>query len=299
MTTESATATLGAFTERQIARDRGHIYVRDFVGSGPAFLLLHGFPDNSHIYDDLIPHLVAAGRRTVAIDFLGFGLSDKPEGARYSFVQQLGDVEAVVEALKLGQVVPVGHDAGGPAAVNFALAHPDRTTAVVLMNVFYGQAPGLLVPELIELFSSKPLAPLARHFLTSPQQFAWLIEFQRELMLGDAAEAGKARYRDLLGPLIDQNFRQQPSAAPAFAQMTSQLADEIAANTGRLVELRRSSVPFVLIWGRNDPYLHVSSAEFLRSQLRHGALHALDAGHWPQIDAAAETARIMLSDGSK
>ena len=139
--------------------------------------------------------------------------------ARYSFVQQLGDVEAVVEALKLGQVVPVGHDAGGPAAVNFALAHPDRTTAVVLMNVFYSQAPGLLVPELIELFSSKPLAPLARHFLTSPQQFAWLIEFQRELMLGDAAEAGKARYRDLLGPLIDQNFRQQPSAAPAFAQM--------------------------------------------------------------------------------
>ena len=162
------------------------------------------------------------------------------------------------------------------------------------MNVFYGHAPGLLVPELIELFSYKPLAPLARHFLTSPQQFAWLIEFQRELMLGDAAPARMARYRDLLGPLIDQNFRQQPSAAPAFAQMTSQLADEIAANTGRLVELRRSSVPFVLIWGRNDPYLHVSSAEFLCSQLRHGALHALEAGHWPQIDAAEETARIML-----
>ena len=240
--------------------------------------------------------MVSAGRRTVAIDFLGFGSSDKPEGAQYSFSQQLGDVEAVVAALKLDKVVPVGHDAGGPAAVNFALRHPDRTAAVVLMNVFYGQAPGLLVPELIELFSYKPLAPLARHFLTSPQQFAWLIEFQRELMLGDAAPAQKARYQDLLGPLIDQNFRQQPSAAPAFAQMTSQLTDEIAANTARLVELRRSSVPFRLIWGRNDPYLHVSTAEALRSQMRNGTLHALEAGHWPQIDAAEETARIMLKD---
>ena len=48
-------------------------------------------------------------------------------------------------------------------------------------------------------------------------------------MLGDAAPARMARYRDLLGPLIDQNFRQQPSAAPAFAQMTSQLADEITS----------------------------------------------------------------------
>jgi hypothetical protein len=36
---------------------------------------------------------------------------------------------------------------------------------------------------------------------------------------------------------------------------------------GRRLQL----VPFVLIWGRNDPYLHVFSAEFLRSQLRHGA----------------------------
>ena len=299
MTTASTNTVLEDFTEHRISRDRGSVYVRDFAGSGPAFLLLHGFPDNSHIYDDLIPHLASAGRRIVTIDFLGFGSSDKPEGIQYSFPQQLGDVEAVVEALKLDKVVPVGHDAGGPAAINFALRHPGRTDAVVLMNVFYGEAPGLLVPELIELFSHEPLKALASHFLTSPKQFAWLIEFQRELLLGDAAEAGKARYWDLLGPLIDRNFREQPSAAPAFAQMTSQLADEIAANTGRLVELRRSPVPFVLIWGQNDPYLHVSSAEFLRSQLRHCTLHALDAGHWPQIDAAAGTARIMLNDRSK
>jgi pimeloyl-ACP methyl ester carboxylesterase len=291
------TSPLPAFTEHRIRRERGSVYVRDFAGSGPAFVLLHGFPDNAHIYDDLIPHLVAAGRRIVAIDFLGFGASDKPEGAFYSFPQQIGDVEAVVEALKLDRVIPVGHDAGGPAAVNFALRHPDRTAAVVLMNVFYGAAPGQLVPELIELFSYKPLQLLAHHFLASPQQFAWLIEFQRQKLLGDAAAAGQPRYQDFLGPLIDQNFRQQPSAIPAFVQMTSQLNDEIGANTSRLVELRRSPVPFVLIWGRRDPYLHVSAAEFLRAQMRHSVLHALDAGHWPQIDAAVEAARIMLAIG--
>jgi len=81
MTAQSTRATLENFTEHRIPRDRGSVYVRDFAGSGPAFLLLHGFPDNSHIYDDLIPQLVSAGRRTVAIDFLGFDSSDKPEGA--------------------------------------------------------------------------------------------------------------------------------------------------------------------------------------------------------------------------
>ena len=292
----SQDAAFPAFTEHRVPRDRGSLYVRDFPGNGPAFVLLHGFPDNAHIYDDLIPHLVSAGRRTVAIDFLGFGASDKPAGAPYSFARQLRDLEAVVEALALDKIIPVGHDAGGPAAVNFTLRHPERTAAVTLMNAFYGDAPGLRVPELIALFSNKELKALNLHFLESPQQFAWLLDFQRNQMQAGLTETQKIRYFEFLGPIIDNNFRQQPSAGPAFAQMTYQLADEVAANTARLVEFRRSDVPLLLIWGKADPYLHLTVAEHLRSQARHASLHALDAGHWPQIDAAAEVARIMLEN---
>jgi hypothetical protein len=73
--TDSHGATLPAFTEHRVQHAGGSLYVRDFPGSEPAFVLLHGFPDNSHIYDDLIPHLAAAGRRTIAFDFLGFALA--------------------------------------------------------------------------------------------------------------------------------------------------------------------------------------------------------------------------------
>jgi pimeloyl-ACP methyl ester carboxylesterase len=287
---------LPAFTEHRIAREGGSLYVRDFPGKGPAFVVLHGFPDNSHIYDALIPHLVAAGRRAVAIDFLGFGGSDKPASAIYSFPQQLGDLEAVVEALALDKIVPVGHDAGGPTAINFALKHPGRTAAVTLMNVFYGAYPGLRVPELIELFSNKKLSALQLHFLMSPQQFAWLLDFQRERLRTILTDAQQARYLEFLGPIIDDNFRQQPSAGPAFAAMTYQLSDEIAANTARLPELRRSNVPLLLIWGKADPYLHVGVAEDIRSQARNASLFTIQAGHWPQIDEPAEVARIMLGE---
>lgn len=293
--TDSQDAAFPTFTEHRVQRDRGSLYVRDFPGSGPAFVVLHGFPDNSHIYDDLIPHLVSAGRRTVAIDFLGFGASDKPEGAHYSFGQQLSDLEAVVGALGLDKVIPVGHDAGGPTAVNFALKHPDRTAAVTLMNAFYGDAPGLRVPEFIELFSNKGLKALHLHFLASPQQFAWLLDFQRDQMQAGLMETQKTRYTEFLGPIIDNNFRQRPSAGPAFAQMTYQLTDELAANTARLIEFRRSDIPFLLIWGKADPYLHVTVADYMRSQARNAALRVLEAGHWPQIDAATEVARIMLA----
>jgi haloalkane dehalogenase len=293
--TDSQRTDFPAFTEHRVQRDRGSLYVRDFPGSGAAFVLLHGFPDNSHIYDDLIPHLASAGRRTISVDFLGFGASDKPDGAHYSFEQQLRDLEAVVEALRLEKIIPVGHDAGGPTAVNFALKHPERAAAVCLMNAFYGDAPGLRVPEFIELFANKSLKSLTRHFLANPQQFAWLLAFQRDQMRVGLTEAQKAHYTQFLGPIIDNNFRQRPSAGPAFAQLTYQYSDEIAANTARLADFRRSDVPLLLIWGKSDPYLHVTVAEYMRSQARNAAIHVLEAGHWPQIDEPADVARIMLA----
>ena len=175
-----------------------------------------------------------------------------------------------------------------------SLKHPERAAAVCLMNAFYSDAPGLRVPEFIGLFASKGLKSLTRHLLASPQQFAWLLAFQRDQMQVGLAEAQKAYYNEFLGQIIDNNFRQRPSASPAFAQMTYQLWDEVAPNTARLADFRRSDVPLLLIWGKSDPYLHVTVAEYMRSQARNAAIHVLEAGHWPQIDEPADVARIML-----
>jgi haloalkane dehalogenase len=72
-----------SFTERYVSRDQGRVYTREYGGLGPAFVLMHGFPDNLHIWDDLIPYLVASGRRVVTFDFLGYGASDKQAGGHH------------------------------------------------------------------------------------------------------------------------------------------------------------------------------------------------------------------------
>jgi len=46
------------FIEHHVQREQGEIHARDYAGAGPAFVLMHGLPDNSHIYNDLIPYLV-------------------------------------------------------------------------------------------------------------------------------------------------------------------------------------------------------------------------------------------------
>ena len=141
MTTRGAPASGGqaAYQERRVPTARGELYARDYPGSAPAFVMLHGFPDHLGIFEKIAPLLAGAGRRVVLFDFLGFGASDKP-GTGYSFDQQVSDLLAVADAFSLGEVIPVAHDAGGPAAVNFALRHPGRTAAVVLLNTFYASA---------------------------------------------------------------------------------------------------------------------------------------------------------------
>src|ERR1700692_1903770 len=142
-----------AFTEHRVPREQGKVYVRDYDGTGPAFILMHGFPDNLRIYDDLIPYRPKADRRVVAFDFLGFGASDKPAGAAYSFEQQLGDLSAVIQARGLGKVALVAHDSSGIAAINFAVEHPYKVGSLCIFNSAYDNSPLNVWPEMIVLFA--------------------------------------------------------------------------------------------------------------------------------------------------
>ena len=123
---------------------------------------MHGFPDNLHLYDRLLPHLNPP-RRVITFDLLGWGASDKPTGYPYTATDQAGDLDAVITHLQLGSVVLVAHDASGPPAIYWALEHPQRVAGLVLLNTYYSQMPGLRSPEAIWLFST----PLV-HQVTRP-----------------------------------------------------------------------------------------------------------------------------------
>ena len=68
------------FQDRFVPRGSYRIHVRERRGEEPAIVLMHGFPDNHHLYDRLIPHL--EDRHVVTFDFLGWGESDKPADLR-------------------------------------------------------------------------------------------------------------------------------------------------------------------------------------------------------------------------
>lgn len=284
-----------AFSEHKVAREGGNIYARHYSGSGPAFVLMHGFPDNLHIYDELVLHLISAGRRVVTFDFLGFGASDKRDDAIYSFQQQLGDLHAVVDALQLDRIIPVAHDAAGPAAINFALQYPAKVHSLCLLNTLFGATPAARLPELIQLFALPSLSALAAEIIQSPVQMGFLLNFQFGKFQDSLSERHQAHSGAVLSPIVMNSFTQQPSSARAFAHMTADLFAEIGRNTERLDELQQLKMPVTIVWGENDPCLTSGMAHDFQQHLPHASLSLVSAGHWPMIDEPQTVAAKLLA----
>lgn len=112
------------------------IFVRRGEGEGPLLVFLHGFPSSSFDWRGTIAAL--GGHATLAFDFLGFGLSEKPRTATYSLLAQAD----IVEQLAGGDgrpVVIVGHDMGTSVATELMARDIDgslrmRLQAVLLFN---------------------------------------------------------------------------------------------------------------------------------------------------------------------
>jgi pimeloyl-ACP methyl ester carboxylesterase len=285
------------YTERRVARGSHTLYARDYAGAEPAFMLMHGFPDNLRIYDALAPLLATGGRRVIAFDFLGYGGSDRPADYAYTAAGLVGDLDAVVDALGIEQVVPVGHDASGPTAIDWSLDHQDRVAALALLDTFYDAAPTLRFPELISLFADTQYAALAAAFMNDPRQFAWLLEFQGGQFRRHAPLALRERAQLALAPVIADQFGSTPSAWPAFVGLTRGLHASVTANTRRVPALAAFERPVGLVWGGGDPYLNVGVAKHLLGHFPVAELTVLPFGHWLQIDGPEEVAETLLALG--
>jgi len=104
-------------------------------GSGPAIVLLHGFPQTHLMWRHVAPAL--AGEFTVICpDLRGYGDSDKPaEATAYAKREMARDVLAVSERLGFRSFALVGHDRGALVAFRAALDHPRKVTHLASLDV--------------------------------------------------------------------------------------------------------------------------------------------------------------------
>lgn len=101
--------------------------------NGKTVLLLHGKNFSAYYWQDVMKRLITDGFRVVAPDQVGWGHSDKPV-ITYSFNLLAKNNAILLDSLRLGRVIVVGHSMGGMLAARFALEYPGRVDKLVLEN---------------------------------------------------------------------------------------------------------------------------------------------------------------------
>jgi pimeloyl-ACP methyl ester carboxylesterase len=194
------------------------VFVRSAEGVGPTVLLLHGYPSSSYDYRMVVPQL--AGRAWLTLDFLGFGLSDKPRPHRYSLLEQADIVQTVVAETTSDPVVIVAHDMGTSVTTELLARDlggrlPFELQRVVLSNGSVILHRASLRP--VQKVLRSPLGPIVARFAnrsTFVREFGRLFSKQHPLSPEEAeAQWALMSYHDghrippLLISYIDERVR--------------------------------------------------------------------------------------------
>ena len=111
-------------------------------GEGDPIVCFHGEPTWCYLYRKMIGPLAAAGHRVIALDYPGFGRSDKPtERGWYTYDRHVEYVTRLLEGLDVRDATVVVQDWGGPIGLRWATESLDRVERLVILNtgLFAGQ----------------------------------------------------------------------------------------------------------------------------------------------------------------
>ncbi len=248
-------------------------------------LVLHGFPSCSfdwrHVLDDLRAH-----RRVVALDFLGFGLSDKPD-LRYGMRLQADVVEGVARALGLTSVALLTHDMGDTVggellARSLEQTLPFAVTRRVLTN-------GSIYIDMA-------------HLTNGQQLLLSLADQPTELVSAEGFTAGLAGTFSAASTVDHEELEAQW----LFAERNG--GNRMMPRTIRYIEDRRAEErrftgaiethpsPLSVVWGADDPIAVVAMTDTLRAARPDAAITILDdVGHYPMIESPARFAAAVTA----
>ncbi len=240
----------------------------------PVALLLHGYPNSSYLWKDVLPAVADAGWRAIAPDLPGFGDSDPFVGEEGTWADHVMALDDFVALHGLAPVALVVHDWGGLIGLRWACERPYAVRALVISGTgffpdgrWHGLAEGL----------------------RTPQQGEQMVAGITRTSFGEVLRAASPRVSEEALDEYWKAYEGEERRAAHLALYRSGDFGELARYDGALARL---GVPTLILWGEHDDYAPVAAAHRLKRDLPHADLDVLDdAGHFLQEDAPERVAR--------
>lgn len=265
-------------------RDGSLSYVDE--GQGEPVLLVHGTPGWSFEWRAVIAGL-RARRRVIALDHLGFGLSDKPAAAGYRPVDHAGRLLALFDRLELERVTLVVHDFGGPIGLPLALLRGERVERIVILNSWMWPLGGNRRAARIARLVKSPLGRFLYQGLNASPRLLLPAAF------ADRERLTKAVRRHYLLPFARRGERVAPWVLGCELTGSDAYYAALWAERERL-----RAFPIDLIWGKRDPAIGPAELERFTEAFPHARVEQLaTVGHYPQEEAPGAVVRAILERG--
>ncbi len=258
------------------------------AGDGAPVVHLHG--NNTSALSHLMLLEYATAVRSYLVDRPGMGLSDPsdfPRGTFHAFAVRF--VDDVLDALELETVVLAGASGGGIYATWYALEHPRRVRGLVMLGSI-PTLPGGHLPLPIRLMAT----PVLGHVMTSA------VKPGRRMLLRMMASVGEGdtitRHPDLLDSLV-AGARDPIAVAANRAEFQALISPFGYRPATRITpdDLRRLSVPTLMIWGDRDPVVPIEAARAAAHLIPDARLEVLPAGHVPQLGHPEQVAQMLTA----
>ena len=299
--------------------DTGEIRLASYsAGSGPAVILLHGFPELAFSWRHQLPALAEAGYRAIAPDMRGYGRTDKPPNvAAYTVQKLIGDVTALMDSEGIDRAVIAGHDWGALVGWQMALLAPERMAGYVALNIPFFKRPPINPVTLMRLRLGKDFYIVNfqdsdeadRRFGEDPARFIDVMMRKRRI---DRSKPREKRGRRTAISLLRMFDTGEPAGETLLdADELAYYADAFSAGgfTGPINWYRnfkhnwkstrgvsqRVRVPTLFIGAADEVVVGRRQIEAMKPYVDDLEIVTIDdCGHWTQQEQPEETNRVML-----
>ena len=248
------------------------------AGEGAPLLLIHGIPVWGYLWKDCIA-MLSQHYRLIIPDLVGYGYSDQRDCFDRSIKVQSRVISKLLDVLGIESLFVAGHDIGGAVAQRFVVDHAARVRKWVLIDsVLYDSWPA---DPMVRL--GNPKLHYRMHGDELAQKFIERLPdgfYHREKASKQLLEGWMAPYATEAGKL-------------------SLIRNAAALNTNHTMELlddlRKLTIPLLLLWGAEDQYQPLSSAERFKGEFPETELRVIaDSDHFLPLEKGEEVAQILI-----
>lgn len=278
------------FTSR-FAEVNGHRMHYVDEGAGEPVVMLHGNPTWSFYYRGLITAL-SAGRRAIAPDHIGCGLSEMPAPGGYPFrlINRIDDLDRLLEQIDVREKITlVLHDWGGMIGAAYALRHPERIGRLVVLNTAAFRKP-----------AGKPLPPVLAFIrrsacISGPAILRFNLFARGAILTASAKPLPPAVRRGLLAPTLPRAGR---TATLKFVQDIPLTERDPSYPIVRRVDETLHALagkPMLICWGAKDFVFDRDYFRQWRLRFPRAEAHLFpDAGHYVLEDVPEKITPLVL-----